>query len=771
MASLSRNHGGALCDGLVALEDNRKARFYQKASHNPSNMPSFSKSKSRSPPASPNSGSNSRPSSSRRGHNNYRSFPDHHEDRDPLQTATSGEIIDYRGFSTSIHDMFTSPDNERVDCCAMTCCGVLQTDRDRYLLQGVPPPGAFKRITVHIVVPLCVFMIAGLCATHIANVIVNQIVSVTLLLFLFIYLSLQCYKGRMKRVGIRKDLLYLKYQIHHNTSRQDLLTLLDHERPDDADGEFYLGQSERDFTCAHLCCGLYAEDRKVSGSTGTVRDANMCSRLWTSCWHPICGMHLQTCGLCAVAQEGREMEHVLLPPSYRRIDYISMQAVTDYYPAIYRARWEEEERSSWQRPPLSRLAVRLLQTLAGMTAMLLFWAVAGPIYWKYIVQTYNKSHAYQIWDFLIFVATYGGSILLLFGIVWYVNRIKPSELSTDALIKFFASGFFLATSLAVFWELVASLLVRLIISLLMAIAGVDSAEDPQTNSSSGGRMGGWMIGFGANRIFRSASQTSAKDFMDAFGNDHPVVYSIYILFNAFCLAAFVEELCKYFGYRMVEHPDFMSQRDLEEATRVRLGEYEDYDQGVDDEEPNRGRPRRRREDYSKQRQSLQAQGAAITLAMVAVAMGFTCCENLVYIFVYSDSTPAAELSVLITRSLFPVHPIAAAMQSIAVCRRDLESDRNCKLGKIVLPAIIFHGAYDFFILWIDFLARRNGVYAQDGGDSAFDAASAVAVLISFLVSILIIGIALLYLYRESKAQRQRLNELDQTASVDRSGLL
>ena len=33
-------------------------------------------------------------------------------------------------------------------------------------------------------------------------------------------------------------------------------------------------------------------------------------------------------------------------------------------------------------------------------------------------------------------------------------------------------------------------------------------------------------------------------------------------------AALVEEACKYFGYCMVEHPDFVSERDLQKAAPV-----------------------------------------------------------------------------------------------------------------------------------------------------------------------------------------------------------
>lgn len=170
---------------------------------------------------------------------------------------------------------------------------------------------------------------------------------------------------------------------------------------------------------------------------------------------------------------------------------------------------------------------------------------------------------------------------------------------------------------------------------------------------------------------------------------------------------------------------------------------------------------------------MQAQGASITLAMVSVAMGFTCCENLVYVFLYSSSSPKMELAVLVSRSLFPVHPIAAGLQSIGVCERDLEGSRVSTLGRIILPAVVFHGGYDFFLLWVDFLAKRNGVYAgaEDDGQDAFDQGSVIAIAVSFVLSVLILLGALFYLYRASNAQRNRLADIDRQASVDRSRLL
>merc|ERR1712232_115374 len=69
-----------------------------------------------------------------------------------------------------------------------------------------------------------------------------------------------------------------------------------------------------------------------------------------------------------------------------------------------------------------------------------------------------------------------------------------------------------------------------------------------------------------------------------------------------------------------------------------------------------------------------------------------------YIFVYSPPSLGVEISTLLARSLFPVHPLCAAIQSIGVCKRDLEGDRKIGLGRIIFPAILIHGSFDFVLM-------------------------------------------------------------------------
>ena len=102
--------------------------------------------------------------------------------------------------------------------------------------------------------------------------------------------------------------------------------------------------------------------------------------------------------------------------------------------------------------------------------------------------------------------------------------------------------------------------------------------------------------------------------------------------------------------------------------------------------------------------------------------------------------------------MFPVHPIAAAIQSIHVCRRDIEKDPSIGLGRIVLPSIIFHGTYDFALMMITDSWKRSHKeqYFNQGGNVSG------AAILSLCVSSLIVLAGGLYYFFMSRAQYARL---------------
>lgn len=120
----------------------------------------------------------------------------------------------------------------------------------------------------------------------------------------------------------------------------------------------------------------------------------------------------------------------------------------------------------------------------------------------------------------------------------------------------------------------------------------------------------------------------------------------------------------------------------------------------------------------------------------------------------TDSNPQhSEITTLVVKSLFPVHPISAAIQSIYVCRRDLEKDPSVGLGRIVLPSMIFHGTYDFALMMVTSSWQRshNEQYFYQGGGSVTTVA-----IVSFCVSLFIVMMGGLYYMFSSRAQYARL---------------
>lgn len=82
------------------------------------------------------------------------------------------------------------------------------------------------------------------------------------------------------------------------------------------------------------------------------------------------------------------------------------------------------------------------------------------------------------------------------------------------------------------------------------------------------------------------------------------------------------------------------------------------------------------------------------------------------------------------------------------------------MGKIILPAVLIHGAYDFFLLWIEFLEKRHGVFSEADGDNAMDQYSVIANVTSFLLSFTFVVGSLVCFRVVERQQRCRLQEID-----------
>lgn len=658
--------------------------------------------------------------------------------------STEDANDNYRGFSSSINGMFVDPEQERVDCCSIACCGTLQADRNRYMVTGVKPPSCFRRFLLHIVLPCWIFGLATYCAVSIHEHWMNEIFSTAFILILLSYFVLQCLKGSLKRKQVRKELLWSKYELfttgvfrmrHHD--EDSTVESFDEHRLYKRSPEYFMGQSMWDIQQAQGICGCYRNDFPEGIKSIEGDDVHFCRKIFKCFSNACCGIllcrQLQVCGMCALAQEGRELE-TILHPGYHRIDYITMQPMMDYYPAIYEHRYGKSNYSWWGR--LSQFSKELIRTSLVVLLCLFGWSLLAD----------RVNHDFRPWNFLVFISTIIQASTVMTFVYWRCTK----DISLDALIKFAACGFCLTTTMAIFFELVIGLTVRLVMSITFELSGITKV---QSNSYS---MSGFHTNFGADIDWSlQASGGSYKGYLEVYGTDHPIMYTFYLAFKSYILAAMVEEVCKYYGFKMVEHPDFLTKTELEEAVRYTYAEDSDNVR------------QKQSASFPRQDRGFRSRATAITMAMVAVSLGFTCCENLVYIFAYGGMNIGNQIYILVLRSLLPLHPVAAALQSIKVCERELEG-KKIGLSGVILPALIFHGTYDFLLLWIEFLSSRNGNYtAGQEAEGAVTWLDFTALGLGFAT----IAVGFFHFVRLRRRQLSRLSRMDSQTSQNQSGII
>jgi len=255
--------------------------------------------------------------------------------------------------------------------------------------------------------------------------------------------------------------------------------------------------------------------------------------------------------------------------------------------------------------------------------------------------------------------------------------------------------------------------------------------------------------------------------------EHPLWYqlimaSITAFVNAFFVAGMTEEICKYLCFWMVEHPDleFQNRVILSPSSQQTESDRQSGTSNHEDTETTRllSQDRSTSSPPSDPEQqtifaptpSLVSSGEAITVTMMTVALGFACAENLLYVFVYTPPVFSKEVSTLYVRCLFPIHPMTAALQSIEVCRRDLEKDTSVGIGRILLSAWLLHGFFDFSLMAQnsikEILDRFNRHGKTTTGDGNNDPTLMYVMAVPF--------IAIVYFLNESYKQRERLEKLD-----------
>eukprot|EP00550_Attheya_septentrionalis_P012888 CAMPEP_0198303146 /NCGR_PEP_ID=MMETSP1449-20131203/56735_1 /TAXON_ID=420275 /ORGANISM="Attheya septentrionalis, Strain CCMP2084" /LENGTH=579 /DNA_ID=CAMNT_0044005631 /DNA_START=292 /DNA_END=2029 /DNA_ORIENTATION=- len=422
---------------------------------------------------------------------------------------------------------------------------------------------------------------------------------------------------------------------------------------------------------------------------------DLCTCIWKAlsamCCGYCCGCWCQCCGMCATGQEEREINR-LVPKQERMMDYVTFEPYSEYFPKILELR-KKSVQAFWDHcNALSQLSIQLIKSLGVVFLVLLLIACT------------KVDNAFTLPNLLVLLATFGQAFLILHFVHWRWNRL---DLSFDAVVKFFSCGFLFSTIWAFVYETAVMLLLSvveygIVISLFVSEQEIDDAK----------------------------GDIDIKKMAMAFMHDYLWVVIVALALNAFVVAALVEELCKYFGFWMVEHPDFLSPHDLEQLVGISL-----------------------------------TSSSAMIRTIGGQRLALPAVNNLMYIFVYTPTSSfGAELSTLLLRSLFPVHPLCAAIQSIGVCRRDLEGDRSCQLGRILFPAILLHGSFDFALMVMGLFYTISQIPIDNddnnNNDDASNASSLIDQLPSFAAGFGIMVLGIVYYIMQSKQQSNRLRDLE-----------
>jgi hypothetical protein len=610
---------------------------------------------------------------------------------------------------------------------------------------------------------------------------------------LFAFLLFLGILGRRRRMRTRFYLVRARAQEDHLYYASADVGSVRRVANDDSREDQYEG------ACSHTLCGCYPVDEVEPGEEAheevEVTDAGIFKRkkkryhedstarifncLMATCCGMACKCWFQCLSICALAQEAREIR-LLLPPRYQRVDYITHQPFHEYQKAVndLRRGWLGKTRGKGGIMPhfdaLSRLARYILAlftfSLVAITATLLF----------------NPMAAFSWQDAVVLAATFLQSFLVLFIVHWIFHK---SDLSLDAVIKFFAAGFLIAVPTAFFFE-------GFLVNIILIAA--------------------WSM-------YELSAAIVGDVFIDWVFDHWRLIWILGELVNAYIVAAVTEEVCKYYTFRCVEHPDLIFltglNRNVQDEAAVDGGLVKYPFASHQVQELNRdnsfdnmstfshrstksGRSRRSRkkekdetliartgtmddefeEDDADVRTYTQ-KAMAITTGMIGVAVGLACAENFMYVFLLGGASGAhaaddeyhdredvmEEWIVLFFRSIFPIHALAAAMQSINMIRKFVESSEDSGhrigAGRIILPAVIIHGSFDAVLMginvfvetaWDQYLADNDGNMPDEPPYNAF-----IVNLVAWVSITVIMLSGFLWYYRENRAQRQRLIVLEE----------
>jgi hypothetical protein len=99
-----------------------------------------------------------------------------------------------------------------------------------------------------------------------------------------------------------------------------------------------------------------------------------------------------------------------------------------------------------------------------------------------------------------------------------------------------------------------------------------------------------------------------------------------------------------------------------------------------------------------------------------------------------------------------------AIQSIGVCKQQLENDKSIGVGRIIFPALMLHGSYDFSIMAFNLLTTLSE--DEENDEEVLNIIVLIYGMCTFIASILFVIGGALYYRKESNAQKVRLEQID-----------
>jgi RsiW-degrading membrane proteinase PrsW (M82 family) len=385
----------------------------------------------------------------------------------------------------------------------------------------------------------------------------------------YAYLIFLGIRGRMEKRKTRNELMTKLYREQAAARGEEV---------DPNQMARYLHQHRLDVLRAHSsysCC--YTHDLPLDGNNESddVAEEDCCSRFWyclsMTFWNACCGMWCQCYSACAIAQEEREIER-LTGNVEPKMDYITFQPFVEYFPAIQDLNTNQISSFREHARAISKLSVKLLKHVAAVLAILVLFALSDI----------DKNFTFA--NMIVLLLTLFQAFFLEYLIWW---RKKRFDISFDSVIKFFACGFLLTTPMALFFELIVSIVTGLFSMIAMIFILVEDSE------------------------LLDKLQTDPKQAEKDLAVGHPLLFIFKAFLNAFVIAALCEEMIKYFGYWMVVTPDLLPQKRSNDT--------------VDENEEN----------TAPNMKSVSSTGSGIMVAMCSVALGFACCEVSRCIFIHA----------------------------------------------------------------------------------------------------------------------------------------